>query len=206
PLNLSFFSGIDETPLFRWLKEADNLKLTWWIYGMIVLIGLLAINTIFCTVEGLLKRLSMKNLLLKLSPQIIHIGVLLIMLGHLLTASIGIKEDVFLKKGEEASIGRGVRIVLQDVSVVTDEEGYDIDWTSRVKVVSGSITDEIALKPSRPVYRAGFGFFVQAATRDEEEISSLIRVIDDPGVLWAMLGGGLVVISGVMFLIARIKQ
>jgi hypothetical protein len=58
PTNLAFFSGIDDEPLFRWLADNVNLKITWWIYALIFMLALFAVSTIFCTVEALLKRMS----------------------------------------------------------------------------------------------------------------------------------------------------
>ncbi len=203
PRNLAFFSGIDDTPLFKWLSEADHLELTWWIYGLVVVLFLLALNTIFCSIDAIMNRLSRRALLLKLSPQIIHLGVLLIMLGHLLTASVGIKMDIFIKKDEKINLLGKLPIVLKDTKVVTDEEGYDIDWTAYLRLPEGEV---IALKPSRPIYRAGFGFFVQSVTKDEDEVSALIRVCKDPGALWALCGGITTVLGSILFLYARLKS
>ncbi|RMG73823.1 MAG: hypothetical protein D6710_02675, partial [Nitrospirae bacterium] len=150
PRNLSFFSGIDSTPLFRWLSQSDHLEITWWIYAMILILALLGINTLVCTVDALLKRVRLKNLMLKLSPQLIHIGVMMIMIGHLLTASIGLKMDVFLEKDRPQSLTGDRVIGLDDVQVVTNADGYVVDWTSRVWVKDGSHLYRLMLKPSRP--------------------------------------------------------
>ena len=203
PRNLAFFSGIDDTPLFKWLKEADHIELTWWIYGLVIILFLLAINTIFCSVDALVNRLSRRTLLLKLSPQIIHLGVLLIMLGHLLTASIGTKMDVFIQKGEKKDLLGKLSIQLKDTEVTTDEEGYDTDWTAYILV---SEEEVITLKPSRPVYRAGLGFFVQSVTKDDDEVSALVRVCDDPGAFWALSGGIIIIVGSVLFVYARFRN
>ncbi len=206
PRNLSFFSGIDSTPLFKWLIHSDHLEITWWIYGMILVLALLGINTLVCTVDALIRKVRLKNLMLKLSPQLIHIGVMMIMIGHLLTASLGLKMDLFLEKGKTARI-TGNRIVgLNDVEVVMNEDGYVVDWTTYIWLKTNGKRYNLILKPSRPVYRAGLGFFVQAATRDEEEISSLVRITADPGAPWAFIGGAIVVVGGLMFLLARLRQ
>jgi len=66
---------------------------------MIAMLAVLAVSTLFCTAEAILSWSSRQTFLLKLSPQVMHIGVLFIMLGHLLTASMGFKMDVLLKQG-----------------------------------------------------------------------------------------------------------
>lgn len=204
PRNLAFFSGIDETPLFKWLKEAGRIDLTWWIYGLIVVLAILAINTIVCTIEAIVKRLSKKNLLIKLSPQIMHIGVLFIMLGHLLTASIGMKDDILIKTESPPQVIQGLMVSLSDVQVVTNEEGYDIDWTAVIKIKdSAGGNRSLTLKPARPVYAGQIGFFVQSVTKDENETSALIRVSKDTGALWALVGGILLSAGGIIFVYAK---
>ena len=51
--NLAFFSGIDDTPLFKWLNEAGEPGLTWWIWVFIAMLGLIALSTVLCTLENL---------------------------------------------------------------------------------------------------------------------------------------------------------
>ena len=206
PRNLSFFSGIDSTPLFKWLSRSDHIEITWWIYAMILVLALLGINTLACTVDALIKRVRLKNLMLKLSPQLIHIGVMMIMIGHLLTASLGLKMDLFLEKGKAIRVAANRVVGLDAVEVVTNEDGYVVDWTSHIWLKTDKKRYDLILKPSRPVYRAGLGFFVQAATGDEEETSSLVRVTADPGAPWAFIGGAIVVVGGIMFLFARLRQ
>jgi hypothetical protein len=131
---------------------------------------------------------------------------MMIMIGHLITASIGFKKDVFLEKGKTLSLKDNRVMGLDAVEVVTNADGYVVDWTTYIWLKTDKKRYDLILKPSRPVYRAGLGFFVQAATRDEEETSSLVRVTADPGAPWAFIGGAIVVVGGIMFLFARLRQ
>ncbi|MBI5640796.1 MAG: cytochrome c biogenesis protein ResB [Nitrospirae bacterium] len=201
--NLAFFSGIDETPLFQWLKDAKDMRGTWWIYAMIATLTILALNTVFCTVEALLRRLDRKNLILKLSPQIMHIGILLIMFGHLITASIGFKTDILLNKGERKSVLAGKEIFLKDITVYTDSNGYTTDWQAGILwTEQGKKSMEGFLRPVHPLYFGNFGLYVKSVT-PEPEASALIRVCSDPGALWALLGGVLLSAGGLGFLYGR---
>ncbi len=203
PKNLAFFSGIDDIPLFRWLSDSNNLKLTWWIYTIILMLALLAISTIFCTVEAFLKRLSKKNLILKLSPQIMHMGVLFIMLGHLLTASIGFKMDVLIKKGEKKTVAERATLYLKDIKVQKDENGYDTDWEAKLLwSEDNEKTNERILRPVHPLYFGQIGLYFKSVTIEPDE-SALIRVCKDPGALWALIGGVLLSVGGLGFIYAR---
>jgi len=206
PHNLAFFSGIDDTPLFRWLAENDRLVKTWWIYAMIVMLAMLAVSTIFCTIEALMKRMSRKNFILKISPQVMHIGVLFIMLGHLLTASFGLKLDLVLNRGEKKEVMEGKALLLQDVSVTTDENGYDIDWQARLSwFEDGRVYRDVILRPVHPLYFGQTGLYIKAVTMEPDK-SALIRVCRDPGALWALVGGVLLTLGGLGFIYGRFSS
>lgn len=201
PNNLAFFSGIDDAPLFRWLAEAGTIPITWWIYALIALLAVLAVSTIFCTIEALLKRVSRRQLALKLSPQVMHIGVLFIMLGHLLTASLGSKMDVLLKQGEQKVVGTAA-VMLQDVKVWKDQNGYDSDWEAKLIWMEGKNNIETSLKPAHPRYIGVFGLYTKAVSLEPSR-TALIRVCKDPGAVWALFGGVLLSAGGIGFLYGR---
>jgi hypothetical protein len=205
PNNLAFFSGIDEVPLFRWLVQAGNVPITWWIYVLIVLLGVLAMSTIFCTVEALLKRMNGRQLVLKLSPQVMHIGVLFIMLGHLLTASMGFKMDLLLKQGESRAIAGTAEVALQGVKVWKDANGYDTDWEATLEWTEGGKRTATALRPVHPRYIGMFGLYSTSVSLEPER-SALIRICKDPGAVWALLGGFLLSAGGAGFLYGRVRM
>jgi hypothetical protein len=205
PSHLAFFSGIDDTPLFRWLSEAGDKGLTWWIYALIVSIAGLAVSTVACTVDALIKSTG-RTLLFRLSPQIMHAGVLFVMLAHLLTAGWGLREDVDIEKGERASMGRGVEVVLKDVGSGLDEEGYYTSWEAELEFyIDGKAIGADTLRPVEPVYAGGLGLFFKTFKEGGKgrPPAVVIRVVDDPGALWALLGGFLVTLGGVCFVWTR---
>ncbi len=204
--NLAFFSGIDDVPLFSWLLESEELKKTWWIYVMIATLAILAINTIFCTVEAMYKRLGRTNIALTLSPQVMHIGVLFIMLGHLLTASIGFKTDITVIKGQKRPVTDTIAMSVDDIKVQTDENGYFTDWQANILwFEEGRRRHEDILRPLHPLYFGQFGLYIRSVTTEPEE-SVLIRVSSDPGALWAGIGGLLLSAGGLTFLYAKGRQ
>ncbi len=203
PNNLAFFSGIDDTPLFKWLAATGTMRITWWIYALIALLALLAVSTIFCTIEALLKRTGRRQLALKLSPQVMHIGVLFIMLGHLLTASLGSKTDLLIKQGERMTVSGDAAITLQDIKVWKDQNGYDADWEAKlIWSEGGNKLIETSLRPARPRYVGLFGLYSRSVSLEPDR-SALIRVCKDPGAAWALLGGVLLSAGGLGFLYGR---
>ena len=205
PNNLAFFSGIDDAPLFAWLKEAGSFGTSWWIYLMVAGFALFAVNTLFCTGEVVLFGLGRRNLLLKLSPQIMHIGVLFIMLGHLLTATLGEKMDIDVRKGETAPVGNAAAITLVDVRETTDENGYAVDWEATLQwVENGAASAPHRLRPARPLYFGAYGLYTKAVDAGPQA-SAWIRVSRDPGAPWALVGGLLLSLGAAAFLYARVR-
>lgn len=201
--NLAFFSGVDEIPLFQWLAASGAPGKTWWIYALIVALGLLAVNTLFCTAEGVLKRLGSNRLLLQLSPQIMHIGVLFIMLGHLLTASVGFKADLNIARGEKQQVTDKISLTVEEISVRTDPNGYYTDWEARIVwLEDGQRRHEGTLRPVHPLYVGQFGLYVNAVTL-EPQPAVLVRVCRDPGARWAFLGGLIFSFGGLALIYGR---
>ncbi len=205
PANLSFFSGINDVPLFKWLADAGNPKLTWWIYMLIASLSVFAVSTIFCTVESLMQKMNRYNIVLKLSPQIMHIGVLFIMLGHLLTASTGFKADVVINKGEQKDIEGSVSLYLEDIKVQTDKNGYAENWEAALWLLEdGKRLKKALLKPVHPIYFREYGLY--SKTVSLEESSALIRVCRDPGALWALIGGAILIVGCLAFIYGRFRE
>lgn len=203
PNNLAFFSGIDDAPLFDWLKSSGDIRLTWWIYGIVVTLSLVAVNTIACTVKSLIERLDWKNAALKLSPQIMHAGVLLTMLGHLLTAYIGLKTDLLIKQGEGKTIYMDKGLYLKDVKILKDSLGYDADWEVSIAwLENGKEINNEVLKAAHPSFLGNLGVFFKSATVEPEK-SVQVRVSQDPGALWALLGGLIFSFGGLFFIYGR---
>ena len=204
PNNLAFFSGIDDARLFRWLAEAKGYAVTWWIHAMILGFGLFAVNTLFCTADVLLYRLGRRALVAKLSPQIMHAGVLFAMLGHLLTASTGDKLDIDLKKGEMKAVSATASLALEDVQVREDENGYAVDWEATVRwIEDGKRSEALGLRPVHPLYFGNTGLYSKSVSVDRAGSSALIRVSRDPGAAWALLGGLLLCLGGAGFVYSR---
>lgn len=204
PNNLAFFSGIDDTPLFVWLAEAKEYGTTWWIYALIAGFALFALNILFCTGEFALSRLGGANLVARLSPQVMHIGALFVMLGHLLTASLGVKLDIDLKRGETKRVAGTSSIFLADVRESADENGYAVDWEANIRWIEDGATSEVMkLGPARPVYTGNYGIYSKSVAVSADGASALFRVSRDPGAGPALFGGILLCLGGLGFVYGR---
>jgi len=205
PANLAFFSGIDDTPLFKWLSDAGNLKATWWIFVFIVVLALLATSMALCIVEDLRTGVSRKNILQKLSPQLIHLGTLFVLLGYLLTSAYGLRADVLIGKGETGAIGTNASLHLVDLNARTDENGYFTDWKAVLRFVKDGVeSDTMVLRPVHPVRVGGYELFFKSIDMGDEQ-AALIRVCRDPGAGWALLGGALLLLGSLGLAYIRLR-
>ncbi|MBI5102535.1 MAG: hypothetical protein HZB33_11970 [Nitrospirae bacterium] len=204
--NLALFSGVDETPLFKWLSESGTIRVTWWIYLMVLALALLALSTIFCTAEALLRKARRGALLAMIPPQVMHAGVLFIMLGHLLTASTGYRKDVTLEQGETTSITPELFATLDSIEITTDKNGYDTDWTAKVRFSGMQEAFSMRLlKPVEPAIINGLGIYLRTVSSGTGQ-SVLIRVCRDPGAPWALAGGLILSAGGFLLLWSRLRS
>lgn len=213
PSNLAFFSGIDETPLLQWLADAGRPGLTWWIYALIATMGLMGLCTGLCTIDALIKAWGRKDFMHRLYPQLMHIGVIFVLIGYLLTAWMGARHDVLLKQGQSAQLEDGTSIRLASVGSGTDRIGYYEGWEAQLVLSKdGMEMGSKTLRPVHPVYVGQTGLFFKSITLSQgtgqqgqqpAPPSALIRVCRDPGAQWALIGGVLVLAGGVGLLSPR---
>ncbi len=205
PSNLEFFSGIDDAPLFKWLADAGAPGITWWIYALIAAVALLALSTIACTIDALTGKTS-RGLLHKLSPQVMHLGVLLVMLAHLLTAVFGMRADVQVAEGARGEVAPGIEVFVSDVIAEVNEAGTETRWLAEIELFKeGKVIAQRAIAPARPVLLEGLGLFFSTFNEGDKgrAPSVTMRVTRDPGAKWALVGGVLVTLGGIGFVWSR---
>lgn len=209
PSHLAFFSGIDDTPLFQWLSHEGKPGITWWIYALITAMGLIALSTALCTMDALLRLKGLKgrkDIMRRLYPQFIHLGVLLVMLGYLMTAWVGTREDVLLKEGQAHELPGGISMTLVKVGIDAQKRDYYDDWVAEISIADASRERTASLRPVEPVREGNVMLFFKSITlkgKGAETSSALIRIVRDPGAPWALAGGLMVVMGGLAFVITR---
>ncbi|MBI5409516.1 MAG: hypothetical protein HZA14_09140 [Nitrospirae bacterium] len=92
------FQYLHSMPLFEWLQK-QPFRITWWLWGVIAVLSILTVNTLFCSIESIFKKRKVTQWLLLISPQIIHIGFLFMLLAHLLSALGGSQEFAAAREG-----------------------------------------------------------------------------------------------------------
>lgn len=142
--NQEFYRYLDQVILLPWLvdKGATYLKLTGWIFALIALTAVFAVNTVVCTIDRLYAIVKTRMPARAFFPQIVHIGFLIAVLGHLAGTVSGYKTSGnILYKDIPASVPheQGLAMRLDDVEVQTrpDTLGDLAFVRTRVTLLSG---------------------------------------------------------------------
>jgi cytochrome c biogenesis protein ResB len=188
------FETINSVPLFEWLRDAPT-GATWWLLGSIALLAALVANTLACSIESLIKKRSGRQWLLVISPQVIHIGFLLMLLGHLVSASGGFKANMFALEGTRASLPNGVVVKVNKLDIKLSPLGFPLDWRADIEYQrDGKVVKSDYSAPNRPSFFEGYGVYLKQV-RPYPMRAALIEVTREPGAPWA-LGGGVIFMLG----------
>ncbi len=199
------FQSIHDTPMFDWLTQ-QPFGVTWWLWCSIGLLGILAVNTVLCSVESIVKKKKTTRWLLLISPQIIHAGFLFILLAHLLSAA-GASQT--LRVAGEGTLVRLPQekafLEIEKIQFRTTPPGYISDWTVLVKYsVNGRPVSRDSIKPNKPVLLNGLNIIVKDI-RAFPHKAVLLQVTREPGAFWALAGGMLTITGIVILIILRIR-
>lgn len=198
------FQSIYSMPLLVWLVE-QPADVTWWLWGSIALLGLLTLNTIFCSIDSVIKKMGMKRLLLVISPQVIHIGFLLILLAHLLSSIGGFKGYRVAQEGAVFNMPDNIMISVKKINMHLDREGFLADWSVDIEYSpEGSPARAETLLPNKPSFYKGIGIYVKDLRYYPRAI--LLEVSREPGAVPALIGGILFMAGTFSLLILKIKR
>lgn len=203
-LAIGSFSGgerstINQMPLFTWLGEAP-LAASWWLWGALGLLALMALNTVLCSIETLRKRHGQSGILMLAAPQLMHLGFLLIIVAHLLSAKGGAKETMQVYEGSSIAFPGGGTIQIGNIEVTTGPMGMPTDLSAAVRSFSGPRQETATVRPNAPVFHEGFGIYLKEATVYPFP-AALIEIHREPGAGWA-LAGALLFTAGNVALLA----
>jgi len=165
--NQEFYRYLDQVILLPWLADngAAYLKLTGWIFAIILLTAVFAVNTVVCTVDRLYAVIKRRLPAQAFFPQIVHIGFLIALLGHLTGTVAGYKSSGnILYKDVPAPVPheQGLSMRLDDVEVrPRPDNPNDIAFVrTRVTLLSGNEpvkTGEIGI--NNPLIYRGAAFY-----------------------------------------------
>ena len=208
PVHREVFSSMNDQILLRWMEgtASDNLWYTWWFFAALAALALLTVNTLACSIQAVMGRWSRADFLLRISPQIVHLGFLLILLAHLLGAGWGYKLSGFMSEGAYALLPEGRALSLKEIRVQADARGYPTDWAAEVDLFENDVRVATGtLGPNKPLFYNGVGIYLKSLDY-ERGPAALMVIARDPGAIWALAGGMLFMLGSAMILVLKWKK
>jgi hypothetical protein len=199
------FQALHSIPLFIWLKK-QPLQLTWWLWSVIGILSVLSLNTLFCSIESIIKKRKVTQWLLLISPQVIHIGFLFILLAHLLSARGGYQTLAAAAEGSYLQISKDTMIQVKAIDILMNPDGYINDWQVRIQYLSnGEVFKKDTIRPNKPSTPADLNVNVKDLRLSPRK-AVLLQISREPGAQWALVGG-IIFMAGIFTLvILKIKR
>jgi hypothetical protein len=188
-------AGLNEMPLFLWLRRAP-LPFSWWLWIAVLLMVVLCLNTVVCTIEALKRRGR------SIAPHLMHAGFLLIVLAHLCSAYGGFKEQAVLEQGGSLGFPDGERLQVERISGESGAMGMLTSYRAVLRTGSGAAQ---TVQPNHPVFHKGFGIYLKEVQLAPTPVA-LFEIHREPGALPALLGALLFLAGNLMLLAQRGKR
>ncbi|GEM_PF-1651968 len=164
--NQRFFSALDHEVLFPFLLslETEYAELTLWVWALIVLTAIFAVNTVVCTADKVWSVIQARRPRQALFPHIVHVGFLIALLGHLAGSVWGFRSyGHVLYKGGSIPVPHqsGIHVRLDETEMRAGASG-DLDYLrTRLTLLeedgSEVLTRDIGL--NNPLIWKGIAFY-----------------------------------------------
>ncbi|RME63995.1 MAG: hypothetical protein D6778_08740 [Nitrospirae bacterium] len=191
------FSTINSVGLFQWLRDA-SFWAGWWLWGAVLVVGLMVLSALACIFESLKKLRSWKSTALRVSVELMHLGFCLIMFGHFLDAKGAYHRFYLLMEGAKLRYPDGHTL---------SYEGLDYFFTETIigKIEAKFLSQEgetITIGPNRPYLYRGTGLYLKQFRGPQV----MVELSYEPGALWALAGGLLFMAGSVMVFVFRLRE
>ncbi|MBI5675956.1 MAG: hypothetical protein HZC48_09065 [Nitrospirae bacterium] len=198
------FESIHSASFFQWLIE-QPLTVTWWLWLSIAILSIIVINTLFCSIESVIKKRKVTQWLLLISPQIIHVGFLFILLAHLLSSIGGSQQMAAAGEGTFLKISENNSVLIKDINIQLSPDGYVNDWAVKIEYyLNNDMVKEDRIAPNSPSLYEGFNINLKDMRVVPTE-AVLLQINREPGAVWALTGGILFMAGIVMLIALKIK-
>ena len=220
--NPQIFFPLKNQFLQEWIFSygIKNMALAWWLFAAIFLLFFLSVSTTVCITNNLIftvKHLGKNGFLqgfLMLAPSVMHTGFLLLLMGQLLSHTVGVNSH-----GNILTVGVGkrlpgsdIRIVLNSLKVDFSDEnthfpgmaGRPENCTGILSIVDQKGCQERVIALNRPVIYRGWSFFIEdfCPMRKGSKRSPFINMVirRDPGVMLMVVGAVIFGVGLIMYL------
>jgi cytochrome c biogenesis protein ResB len=149
------------------------------------------------TIEGVVHLRGDRNRLAPLATLVTHLAVLLLLLGMVLSGGYGWREEIVIRQGETASVGRGSQLTLRDegFAITRYADGSVAGYEASVAVIEGGQEAmRGSIRVNEPLIYSGVGLHLQAYAEAPNGYNVTLLAVHDPGY-------GLVIAAGFLLLL-----
>lgn len=163
--NPAVFQALDQAILFPWLFSIGktNLNISLWIFILVFLTAIFAINTAACALDKLYSIFKDKRPWQLLFPQIVHIGFLIALLGHLIGSIYGFRSPgnfIFQGQTIEVPSQPGLSLRFDDIEMKASRRAGLEDLKTKVALLKDGkeiLKDDIRI--NGPLIYKGISFY-----------------------------------------------
>ncbi len=203
-LSGEYAAAINGMPLFAWLREVP-ISISWWLWLTLVLLALLALNTVFCSSETLWSRWGKGGVTALIAPQLMHAGFLLIVVAHLLSAMGSSLHSIEVGEMSRAALPDGTSFGVASISVTTSPQGMPVGFASELVPDLNNPAGRVVISPNHPWFSNGFGVYIKQAEAYPFK-RALLEIHHEPGAACALAGSLLFVAGNVLLVVIRSRQ
>ncbi len=233
PRYFKIFDSMEEAVLLNWLLEtgSEAHPIRGWLLVLLLLIALLTINLIVCIVDdfGAVVRMIRAgrtgngNLISRTSIFIIHLSYFILILGHLMSATVGFKLSYELDESMLISDSRiPFTVRCEQIEMVKDDHGRLAPIVTALINPGGADEKTLELRKDYTVFQTG-RILVLTTRKIEQgkddsheydhgkkaekpEIVTMLRVIKNPGLPVDFAGGILFFVGMTLRMIFRPRR
>jgi len=197
------YGTMNSMPLFRWMVQAPALA-SWWLWASVAVIALLTLNTIVCGTDSLLRKGSGRSWFQVLPPQVIHMGFLFMMAGHMVSSAGAMHITMPMREGSAIRLPGGNVMLLRKVEMELSPKGYPLDWSASLEYYSseGALIKRGVSAPNSPSFLGDMGVYIKQAARG----GALMEVHREPGTPWALAGGAMFTIGTIALIGLKMRR
>lgn len=193
-------SSINEVALVDWLR-AVPVRESWWLWLALVLLALLALNTVLCSIESLRTKWQRGSFLVRIAPQLMHLGFLFIMVAHLQSAYGGFKQAIVVRQGSSITFPDGSKVAFTGFDATYGKMGMPTAFSATLSYPAPGSSRSATISPNHPFFYQGHGIYIKDIAPPPQK-AALVEVHKEPGAGMA-LAGGLVFTLANLVLLAR---
>jgi hypothetical protein len=199
-----YAAAINLMPLLVWLREVP-FGASWWLWLTVVLLVLLALNTIICSFDTLRTRWGRAGMVPMIAPQLIHAGFLLIVLAHLLSSLGGSVQQIEVMEGVVGQLPDGRQFGVAVLTVNTAPNGMPTGFSSDLVTDLRNPQERVTISPNHPWLPGSYGVYIKHAEAFPIK-RALFEIHREPGAGTALAGAILFTIGNVMLVYLRSKS